>query len=623
MEKININSFPFVKLILLVLPSLLIGIVLPSSFAIFLIFLCGIFGIFSLLLKKQTISYLFLCFSIGLILSFNYKQVKNIRTTTHFTVLYSKLYGKVTDCAFIDSTRVIIRVSGHLHNEKIQKYKTAVQLTIFDDSPKVKKIEVGDFILCNTKIRPPRQSKLPTDPPEPHIALINDVEFFGTVYPKGVVKIWKEEMPFQRIFANVTIFLSNRLREIFDPKNQSFFFALLLGNRELLTLEQREKFAMTGMSHILALSGFHFGILATILFYLFSFLKNNWTKLVLISFALISYLIIVKLPPSGIRATIMILAFLFASTLERNVNFLNTLGLILIIILVFFPSTIFTIGFQLSFFAVLGIGLFYRRFYQFFTNTLPIKSKSLLFFTSILCLTLSAQIITAPLVAFYFGYYTFISFFSNLILLPLFTLSIAFGFVALLLSSLSLVLGKPFAITADFIFSLTYSINERIAKTFEALVLTENGVTLLAIIISIIIIWILADKRPKRILMKTAFAISIVCLLIINIKESAMASNIEVYPRSKYVAVILKTKGKNYCLLLDRKPRQFPSTDKPMVNYLAKLPGDLIVGVSGNAGIAVSDDLKAIRKATILEIPKEIQREISNSIFGDLSLFKN
>ncbi|MFN3781931.1 MAG: hypothetical protein ACK4SO_07125, partial [Candidatus Kapaibacteriota bacterium] len=160
-----------------------------------------------------------------------------------------------------------------------------------------------------------------------------------------------------------------------------------------------------------------------------------------------------------------------------------------------------------------------------------------------------------------------------------------------------------------------------IANKFETFVVTEDGVIILAIIISIAVLWVSAEKQPKLILAKFAFALCLVCLLVFNLKENKR-EGIEIYPRLKYVAVILKWKDKNYCLLLDRKPHQFPSNDKAMVEYLAKLKGHLLVGVSGNAGIAVSDALRAKRKITLIEVPSEVQKKISNAIFGDLSLFK-
>ncbi len=622
MEKFNINSLPLIKLLIFIIPSLIIGIQLPSSFTLLFVLFFSILGIVLLIFKKHNFFYVLLSITIGLILSLNFRQAKTLKSTNHYKTIYSSIFGKVTDFALFDTNKVILRVSGYIQDENLGKYSTSVQLTIYDTTPAVRMIEVGDYILCKSWIRLPRKSKLPTDPPEVHIALINDVEFFGTVYSNGVVKIWKERTSVQKFLKNLNVFVSDKLSRAFEPPSQPYFFALLLGNRKYLSIEQKEKFAITGMSHILALSGFHFGILATILFYLFSFLKNKWLKFVLISIALIAYLIAVSLPPSGIRATIMILAFLFALTLERDVQFLNILGLILIVVLIFFPTTIFTIGFQLSFVAVLGIGLFYKKFYQFFINLLSIKNKLILYIISVLCLTLSAQVFTTPLVAYYFGYYTFISFFSNLILLPLFTLSIIFGFVTILISFISSQMGKPFATTADFILSLANGINDWIASKFETFVVTENGVTILSIIVSIAVVWILMERQPKRILVKFLFAVCLVCLLVYNIKESYSESTIEIYPRLKYVAVVLKSRDKNYCLLLDRKPHQFPSNDKPMVDYLARLPGDLLVGVSGNAGIAVSDNLKARRKVTLVEVPSEVQRKISYAIFGDLSLFK-
>ncbi len=622
MEKININSLPIFKLLVFLFPSLLLGIFLPNYLKTILLLTLGFFGILLFAFGKLRISFVLIALALGLVISFNFRQFYQTKKTNKFSITIAKIFGRITDLFPTDENALRIRLVGEIQSEHIKGYHTTILLDVWNFDQISYKLDVGNQIFCHAIIWYPRKSNLPTDPAEFHSALAYDVEFRGLIYPQDIIKVWENPNAYKKFLMETRKSLQENLKNIFNSENYTIFSALLLGNRTLLEEEQKQKFAITGMSHILALSGFHFGILSAIVFFLFSFLKSKWFRFTLVAISLLGYLAIVDFPPSGIRATIMILSFLYSYTLERKPSVFNVLSLILLIILIFSPKSLFNVGFQLSFFAVLGIVLFYQRFYFFFTNMVKTKNKVLFFFLSILSVTISAQIFTAPLVAIYFGYYTFVSFFSNLILLPLFSMAITFGFASLLISLISTSFGKIFGLSADFFIFIATQINDWLAKSFENFIVNENGVVLLSIIISIIFIWLSATLHFKQLLFKTAFSVVILILLLTNLGNYKHVDTLQIFPRMKYVAIVIPSKEKSICLLLDRKPRQFPSGDKAMEKYITSLSGKLVIGVSGNAGIAVSDNIKKQRDVTILEIPSELQRKISYAIYGDLRLFK-
>jgi competence protein ComEC len=125
-------------------------------------------------------------------------------------------------------------------------------------------------------------------------------------------------------------------------------------------------FNRAGVGHVLAISGLHIGIVATVAFFFFHKLLRRvrpllwraWTRKGAAILSLVPvciYGLVSGMSPSTQRAVIMVGAFLMTFLFERERDTLNTLALAALIILICFPPALFSISFQLSFAAVLSI----------------------------------------------------------------------------------------------------------------------------------------------------------------------------------------------------------------------------------------------------------------------------
>ncbi len=129
-------------------------------------------------------------------------------------------------------------------------------------------------------------------------------------------------------------------------------------------------FSQLGVSHLLAISGFHLGVLATLLFFLFKlpyrFLQDRYfpyrnykiDSFVSISLILFAYLIFLDTPPSLLRAYTMMLIGFFLYDRGYKIISMQTLVLSAVILLAFFPRLLFSLGFWLSIAGVFYIFLF-------------------------------------------------------------------------------------------------------------------------------------------------------------------------------------------------------------------------------------------------------------------------
>ena len=181
--------------------------------------------------------------------------------------------------------------------------------------------------------------------------------------------------------------------------------AMTLGDKSLIDKDLKNDYSRSGASHVLALSGLHLGII----YFVFSFMTARWRRRYhhwsrpvsegLILITMWSYVVLVGMSPSVVRAAIMMTVYSLLSLQNRNRSSLNALAFTAIIMLIADPMILFNISFQLSFVAVAFILLYQGRIYSLIpSSTHPIIKWCWRF----LSVSLAAQLGVAPLTAYYF-----------------------------------------------------------------------------------------------------------------------------------------------------------------------------------------------------------------------------
>jgi competence protein ComEC len=156
------------------------------------------------------------------------------------------------------------------------------------------------------------------------------------------------------------------MRAEFPSPSREILLSLIVGGQSALPAHWRDAFAAVGLSHLLAISGLNFGLLALIGYASarWLLLRSAWVALRLpvekVAWSLtvpvlMAYGGIAGMGPSVQRALVMILALLTALLLDRVRGLYHALALAALAILLWQPAAIFDISFQLSFLAVLGI----------------------------------------------------------------------------------------------------------------------------------------------------------------------------------------------------------------------------------------------------------------------------
>ncbi|MGL4994228.1 MAG: ComEC/Rec2 family competence protein [Bacteroidales bacterium] len=204
-----------------------------------------------------------------------------------------------------------------------------------------------------------------------------------------------------------------------DVRHYSVVEAILLGYKSDLSDGQKHNFRVGGLSHLLAVSGFHVAILFSILTSLFIFIgrdsKFYVIRIIIPLLLLWCYALVVGATPSVLRASLMLTLYAISKLLRRNTTPYNTLLFAALVLIVIDPYSIFDIGAQLSFVAVLGIILFTQTIGERINK----MGQALRLILTLPMVTISAQIATAPLTIYYFNLFPTLFLLSNILILPL------------------------------------------------------------------------------------------------------------------------------------------------------------------------------------------------------------
>ncbi|MDX2415195.1 MAG: ComEC/Rec2 family competence protein [Bacteroidales bacterium] len=237
--------------------------------------------------------------------------------------------------------------------------------------------------------------------------------------------------------------------------------ALSLGYKDNMPEDIRSTFRDAGISHILAVSGLHVGIVSMLIIGFLSLLRIRSNILILgLSLAGVwCFALISGMTASVCRASIMF-SFLYTGRyLGRHINPLNSLFASAFILLLANPFTLFSAGFQLSYSAVLAILLFYRKLNALGPFSGIIMSRS----WSLITVTLLAQFGTLPLVLYHFRQLPLLSILTNIFAIPLAFCILLSGFL-FLACPLDFFLSDFLAHIIEFETVLLYSISDLIAS---------------------------------------------------------------------------------------------------------------------------------------------------------------
>jgi len=376
-----------------------------------------------LLLKKKLklILFLFLAFFVGLTIYYYHLPIKDSSHISNYTGQKVRLSGWI--CAqpekLIDKKCYqLCPIKLILKGQNINNIngKILVSLDVSQDE-----YNYGQEVIFDSKLYQPK-----IYPDFNYQAYLANQKIYANSYPDSLDVVndnYRSNSNLVNLkirFISFIYGLKQRLlevsEELFSQPYRALFNGLLFGQTAGLTEGLKEAFTNSGLIHIVVVSGFNITILITVFFKTTKKISINlafWLG----SLAIVFFVLMVGASPPAVRAGIMGWIVLIGATRGRQADKMVLILLSAFTMSLFNPSIVrYDLGFQLSFLATFGLFFFSPILEKYLT-----KVKNILpdFFSLVLIETLSAQILTLPLILFTFSRISLIAPLANLLVLPL------------------------------------------------------------------------------------------------------------------------------------------------------------------------------------------------------------
>ena len=259
----------------------------------------------------------------------------------------------------------------------------------------------GDTILIRDEWQPIRNAGNPYEFDYAQYAARNNI-YYQQFIPANKILLLGKSSDNNSFINTVHDYCMQQLAKYLpDRKTLGLMQAMLIGDEINLDNETRQSYSETGIVHIIAISGSHITFFFVLISFLLACIKNkkyHWLKYLLALPLIWFYVLMAGAAPSAVRAAVMFTILSVGFALQKQPNSLNQLFATAFILLCIEPMWLYSIGFQLSFLAVLSLILFYSRIY----HLLIPKNKLLRGAWAAISASLAAELLVAPLVMYYF-----------------------------------------------------------------------------------------------------------------------------------------------------------------------------------------------------------------------------
>lgn len=207
---------------------------------------------------------------------------------------------------------------------------------------------------------------------------------------------------FEQVLVNSRNYSTQVLDKWVGSKDAPLIKAILLGDKSDLDVDTKRTFMNTGAMHMLAVSGMHVGLIVVLLLWIFKrlfFYRGRTLAMICMIVLLWFYAFLTGFSASVVRAVTMFTVLIVAQLLQRGYQPINSLSVAGFFIFLVDPLSIFDIGFQLSFLAMLGI----FTVYPFLENVVQFKNHILNQAWQGTAIGLASQVFTIPISIYYFN----------------------------------------------------------------------------------------------------------------------------------------------------------------------------------------------------------------------------
>lgn len=444
------------------------------------------------------------------------------------------------------STVVIKKI---LNNDSVVRTKENV-IVYFEKQEKATTLKPGDEILFKQSPEPVAPKLNPYD--FDYRKYLERKKIYRQVYLRNENWIKTDVTHFSLVYKAEQ--LRDQLVNVYrsqpiDSVEFEILSALTLGYSRELDTETRRVFSSSGAMHVLSVSGLHVAIIFAVINFLFGFLRRNRKGRFVFTVSVLAvlwfYAFITGLSPSVLRAAAMFSVFIIGENIQRKANIFNSLALTAFFLLLINPNNLFDIGFQLSYAALFGIVVIEPKISQ----KINVKNRILKYFTSLVTVSVAAQIATFPLTSYYFSQFPTYFWLTNIFIIPAVAFLTPAGIGLLFVSPIPGV-STILSILLNSILKISYKLLASIDQMpFSVFQITINEVQLILLTGVLISLFIVSNHFTGRNLKITlslifVFSVSVFVTQLIGAKRTA----IFVYNSASNPVVHLISGRQNYVI---------------------------------------------------------------------------
>ncbi len=311
-------------------------------------------------------------------------------------------------------------------------------------------------------------------------------------YMKNIEKSGKNDFVLEKI-DKLRKYIKSKIFKNYRFVEASTILALVTGDRSYFTDDFYKNVKYAGVAHVMVVSGMHLSVIVSFLLYLSNkFFYNRYLKSLIIFIAVIIVSAACGFTMSIIRAGVTHVLIAISLVFNRPNTPANTLGGAVSMVLLNNPYAIFNVAFQLSVLSTFGILAVAIPCVDFIEEKKYIKNKFWLYLISSVLISVSASVMTAPVVIYYFGYISNVALITNLLVCSVSTVAL----VLCILGLIFLPLEKVFFFLSSIIIKYINAVINYFGNLPFAITITPAYTVYIAIaVIIIILLGLLACKR--------------------------------------------------------------------------------------------------------------------------------
>ena len=435
------------------------GLYLTVSIA----FLCIGYIVFSIILSLFNVNKKWIVFLSFVLIGCIYINVLD----NNYEAKYANISEKVSIKAIIISEPVdkdykktyTIKVE-EINGDK--KYKNTKLLLDIKKSELKEEPEFGDEIEIIGELKKPNGAR--NYKGFDYKQYLKSKKIYATVSSENYKIISKNKIDIiSKVINSVQNNMKSNINKILNEEEAALCIGILVGDREAISEQTEDNFKKSNLTHMLAVSGSHITYIINALAMLLGKTSKRTSKIFTI-IILIFFMALTGFTFSVIRACIMGILVLLASLMYRKPDTINNLGISSFIILLFNPYAISDAGFLLSYGGTIGIVLLGDKIenaiYKEENKNKNIINKIIKYIIISFSITLSANLIIIPIMAYNFSTVSFTFWISNILAAPIMEIATIFGFIIYFISIFFIPLAKFLGIFLNLLLYLLLKIAE-------------------------------------------------------------------------------------------------------------------------------------------------------------------